>query len=138
MSKPTLAVDFDGVINSYISGWVDSLFIPDPPTAGAFEFLLAAMEHFEVVICTSRVKPSLQDPDGKFAKYVLLVWMGYWAKKEMELERANHLTYYFRQWDHRITSTKPGAAVTLDDRVCLFTGTFPSPAELLKFKPWNK
>jgi len=33
---------------------------------------------------------------------------------------------------------KPAAFVQLDDRAITFTGKFPDPKELLKFKPWNK
>ena len=33
---------------------------------------------------------------------------------------------------------KPAAFVQLDDRAITFTGVFPDPKELLKFKPWNK
>ena len=34
--KRTIIVDFDGVINSYISGWNDDgpLALPDPPVEG--------------------------------------------------------------------------------------------------------
>ena len=37
--KPTLCVDFDGVIHSYISGWKGADVIPDPPVPGAIEAL---------------------------------------------------------------------------------------------------
>lgn len=33
---------------------------------------------------------------------------------------------------------KPAAFLTIDDRAFCFEGCWPDPAELLKFKPWNK
>ena len=33
---------------------------------------------------------------------------------------------------------KPAAFLTIDDRGFCFTGEFPDPKELLKFKPWHK
>jgi len=33
---------------------------------------------------------------------------------------------------------KPAAFVTIDDRAITFTGQWPSVAEVMAFKPWNK
>ena len=45
---PILALDFDGVLHSYTSGWQGADVISDPPVPGAIEFLMEAVEHFEV------------------------------------------------------------------------------------------
>jgi hypothetical protein len=55
MSKPvgeryTVAVDFDGVIHSYASPWVNAETIPDPPVDGAIAWLNEIADDFEVVI----------------------------------------------------------------------------------------
>ena len=54
MTKPTLVLDFDGVIHSYTSGWKGADVIPDPPVDGAIAFMLGALLHFDVVIFSSR------------------------------------------------------------------------------------
>jgi hypothetical protein len=54
MAKPILCLDFDGVIHSYSSGWKGADTIPDPPVAGAIQFLREAVEHFRVAIFSSR------------------------------------------------------------------------------------
>lgn len=37
MKKQTVAFDFDGVIHSYVTPWVSSEIIPDPPVSGIKE-----------------------------------------------------------------------------------------------------
>jgi len=38
----------------------------------------------------------------------------------------------------KFPTEKPAAFLSIDDRGYCFTGEFPKPEELLKFKPWNK
>ena len=45
---PILCLDFDGVLHSYTSGWLGADVIPDPPVPGYAQFLLRAVEVFEV------------------------------------------------------------------------------------------
>ena len=52
--KPILCLDFDGVIHSYKSGWKGETIIYDPPVDGALDFIQAALEHFRVMIYSSR------------------------------------------------------------------------------------
>jgi hypothetical protein len=54
MSKPILLCDFDGVLHDYTSGWKGPRCIPDPPVEGALEFLVLAVEYFDVCIYSSR------------------------------------------------------------------------------------
>lgn len=54
MPKPTLCLDFDGVIHSYTSGWKGARNIPDPPVDGTGAYLLEAVCHFRVAILSSR------------------------------------------------------------------------------------
>jgi hypothetical protein len=52
--KPILCCDFDGVIHSYTSPWIDEATIPDPPVPGALRWLWKATEWFDVQIYSSR------------------------------------------------------------------------------------
>lgn len=52
--KYTIAVDFDGVIHSYVSPWKAEHIIPDAPVEGAIDWLVRMLKHFDVVIFTTR------------------------------------------------------------------------------------
>jgi hypothetical protein len=134
MSKPTLCLDFDGVIHSYSSGWEGADVIPDPPVPGAIDFILKALEQFEVAIYSSRSK----DPGGIGA-------MQDWLATHLVDYRSNYpdkplpctpafLAFNVIQWP----VAKPAAFVTLDDRAITFDGTWPEVDDLRAFKPWNK
>ncbi len=115
MTKPTLICDFDGVLHSYTSGWKGADVVSDPPVPGAIEFLREATKHFVVAIYSSRSG----QPGGIGA-------MKEWLR-----------TYGGGSLDITFPIEKPAAFLTIDDRAYLFTGTFPDPASLLSFKPWN-
>ena len=55
-SKPMLALDFDGVLHQYASGWQGANKVPDPPVAGALEFVTVAAGHFSVVVYSCRAR----------------------------------------------------------------------------------
>lgn len=137
VTNPILCLDFDGVLHSYTSGWVTAAFIPDPPVPGALDFLHDAIDHFRVVIFSSR---SHQEGGRK----AMWTWLGYWAKKEWEqlprgAERANKIINYFAN-DATWPTEKPAAFLTIDDRAICFDGDWSkvSPEGLLNFRPWNK
>lgn len=129
--KPTLCLDFDGVVHSYEEGWKGGV-IYGSVVPGFFEWAARASEHFELVIYSSRSK----DPDLR--------------RKMMDWLRA-------REWEWRGTPTtepqpylpedvfrfaheKPAAWLTIDDRAIRFDGDWKapelSPAALLAYKPW--
>lgn len=125
MSKPageryTVAVDFDGVIHSYTSPWVNAETIPDPPVLGAIPWLHAMVRHFEVVIFTTRGKTE----EGRSA---VLRWIA--EHGGQGLRRAV-----------QVTAEKPAALIYLDDRAYRFEGpgSFPTREEIHAAKPWNK
>ena len=123
MNKPTILVDFDGVIHSYTSGWKGIDQIPDEPVEGALEWLreLVDTDKFIVCIYSSRSKEAA----GRIA---MAEWIAHWQGiKELPL------TEYW------MPETKPAAFLTLDDRCIQFRGpgTFPQLEEILAFKPWN-
>ncbi len=51
MSKRySVAVDFDGVLHSYTTPWVNAHTIPDPPVEGAIAWLYAIGQRFDVIV----------------------------------------------------------------------------------------
>ena len=131
MSKPILCLDFDGVIHLYTSPWTKRDEINDGPTPGAMEFIYGAQQHFKVVIYSSRSAYS----DGLWA---MKVWtanhMRAWVASAGNIGCTAEDILSNLEW----TNVKPAAFLTIDDRAMCFTGVWPNPEELLKFKPWNK
>lgn len=127
MSKrQTICVDFDGVIHSYESRWVNAHTIPDAPVDGAIEWLIDMLAEFDVYILSTRCK----------------TWRGRWAMTRWLRKHSGSL------WnecmlgrgieDVKLTYEKVPALLYVDDRGWHFTGTFPTTDEIREFKPWNK
>lgn len=131
--NPIICVDFDGVIHSYSSGWQGVDVIHDDPVPGAFEWLMQhlpvpeGLGHFgdyngpEVCIYSSRSK------DGK----------GVQAMKNWFIKHGLP-AQYIHDDVLKFPTQKPAAFLTIDDRAICFNGKFPSAAEMMSFKPWNK
>jgi len=117
MSRPILCLDFDGVCHSYTSGWQGVDVITDPPVEGLEAFLREALEHFAVMVYSTRSG----DTRGRMAMYR---WF---------------LTHFPEALVHQLAFPveKPPAVVTLDDRALTFTGTWPAVATLRDFQPWT-
>jgi hypothetical protein len=117
--NPCIAVDFDGVIHSYVSGWLGSTIIPDPPLPGAIEWLNKIVHEFKVVIFSARCN----DPD---AIQEMKAWMRRWGLSDFTIEK-----FIFEPG-------KPSCHVFIDDRAIRFTGNFwdLSAKNLRGFKPW--
>lgn len=124
MSEPvgeryTVAVDFDGVLHSYTSPWVNAETIPDPPVPGALEWLAEIAADFNVVIFTTRGKT----PEGQRA-------VRHWL----------HENGWSAGMNATVTAEKPPALIYLDDRAYRFDGpgTFPTADQIHRARPWNK
>lgn len=116
--RPILCLDFDGVLHQYETPWSSADIIADGPVEGAKEFLESALEHFRIMIYSSRSHQqggieAMQD----------------WCRKHFGYDIAEEITY---------PQAKPPAFLTIDDRAIQFTGTWYEPATLLSFRPWNK
>jgi hypothetical protein len=128
--RPILALDMDGVLHAYTSGWQGADQLPDPMTEGAAHFLVRAVRRFRVAIHSSRSG----QPGGIPA-------MQAWLRREMTRAMPNDLgavesTLSLIEWP----TDKPPAWVTIDDRALTFTGNwgdFDLDA-LAAFQPWNK
>jgi hypothetical protein len=127
--KPILCLDFDGVLHSYASGWQGIATIPDPPVPGFAGFLQIAVEHFHVVVHSSRSAQSV----GIDA---MRSWLHAALCQEAGLSRLDAFDLVNRiGWPRK----KPAAAfVTLDDRAVTFTGEWPTIEWLRDFKPWHQ
>jgi len=137
-TKPILCVDFDGVIHSYTSKWIDETTIPDPPVPGALRWLWKATEWFDVQIYSSRSKTW----EGRAA---MLKWVIAESVKEFGVGhpmsgfdtagRPIEVSYPIT-----FAREKPAAFLTIDDRAICFDGDWSDlePADLRFFKPWNK
>ncbi len=114
----TIAVDFDGVIHSYTSPWVDAETIPDEPVEGAIEWLTEISETFDIIIFTTR--GATEAGRTAVAKYI----------------SQNGYTGH----DFEVTAKKPPALIYLDDRAYRFNGpgTFPTADDIHRARPWNK
>lgn len=114
--KPTICIDFDGVINSYESGYgpdyrVD--IIPDGPVEGTKEAIEKLRNKFRVVVQSTRCA----DPDGKQA---IIDWLG---KNDIKVDN--------------VVAIKPAAVMYIDDRAVLFDGDWNRTLERVgSFRHW--
>lgn len=134
MKNPIICVDFDGVIHSYTSGWKGIDVIPDPPVPGAIEWL---MEHLPCPDGICAMAPTHTGPIVQIYSSRSKSWFGRRAMKRW-LVQNGFPREYISEGILKFPTKKPAAFLTIDDRAICFNGTFPSAAEMLAFKPWNK
>ena len=121
MSKKRLCLDFDGVLHSYTSGYVQGREdeVLDPPVPGAIEALCEYVRRFEVYIFSTRcTRPAAIESMSQWFVY-----------NGLPVEVLDQIIF---------TATKQPVWLTLDDRAVQFHGTFPSVKEIEAFKPWNR
>jgi hypothetical protein len=128
MRYPTLCLDFDGVIHAYTSGWKGANVIPDELVPGAIEFIESASNRFSIAIYSTRSKypNGIEAMQNWLWKHIL----EYYGGDRMLAEGLSEVIYW--------PTEKPPAFITIDDRVHLFNGKWPSLDELAAFKAWNK
>lgn len=100
MFRPTICIDFDGVIHSYKSGWDGAAEPPDPPVPGAAEAIVELRKKYKVIIYSARCHLL----GGKEA---IETWM---AKYGIEVDA--------------VQENKPPAIIYLDDRGIQFHGNW--------------
>lgn len=133
MGKPIICVDFDGVIHSYERGWQDGE-VYGTVTPGFFKWAIAAIEHFQLVIYSSRSKT----PEGITAMREAI------EKWSIDAIHAGEVSGDF-DWGGffphlEFSDVKPPAFLTIDDRAICFQGDWSKldPAELLQFRTWTQ
>lgn len=128
--KPTLCIDFDGVIHSYEHGWQNGV-IYGTVVPGFFEWVERVRHDFKLVIYSSRSKTD----DGVLA---MSTWLhkhrNDWIIGGGDRHQTQPLTFEFAH-------EKPAAWLTIDDRAIQFTGDWNAPCftvdALREFKPWT-
>jgi hypothetical protein len=125
--RKTVAIDFDGVIHAYTSGWQGGTTIADGPVEGAIAWLRTMVDdgRFAVAIYSSR--NGLEGGIG-----AMKAWLSKWYEE-----------LFGRPGDELVEKldfpeVKPPAHLTLDDRAVRFSGKFPEPDVVANFKPWYK
>lgn len=110
----TIAVDFDGVLHSYLSGWQGADIIPDPPVEGAIDWLNEIGVAYDIAILTTRAR----EQAGAQA-------VGEWLNEQgVEI-------------DFVVTAVKEPALLYIDDRAWRFSGRFPNLKTIRYAKPWK-
>lgn len=160
MSKPILALDFDGCIHGYTSGWKGAAIISDAPVPGVGVYLLNAVQHFRVAIFSSRSR-SLRGRRAMRLYVRAILWDACMEEGNTKLAEAAWSSvngkpaewipwtaYDVRDQADEIASAimwpwfKPPALMTIDDRALTFNGDWTDaqyqPAAIRRFKPWNK
>ena len=123
----TIALDFDGVVHSYTSGWKGAAVVADPPVEGAIEWIVEAVgAGCRVVLHTCRftIAPS-ELPEATAA---VRAWL---AANGMPAPVVAALVLW-------TGAGKPHAHVYVDDNGYRFEGAFPSLAALKALRPWNR
>lgn len=113
--RPTVVFDFDGVINSYKSGWCGVDNMPDPPVPGIREAIThTRAAGYTVVVISTRCST----PQGLEA---VKVWLD-----------ENRITV------DDVRADKPPAVCYIDDRAICFDGDAGSLIEkIVNFRPWH-
>lgn len=132
--KPTLCIDFDGVIHSYERGWQGGT-IYGSIVPGFFEWANKADERFRLVVYSSRSA----DQAGIDA---MKAWLGRHYNEWCDEQRLAAGARYDLIDGFEFSATKPAAFVTIDDRAIQFRGDWAAaelrPDVLWYFAPWNQ
>lgn len=112
--KPTVAIDFDGVIHSYTSGWQGTDKCSDPIVPGIDTAIAELRKDYKVIVVSSRAETA----EGRLAI------RDYLKKNNIEVDG--------------IQNEKPPCIVLIDDRAICFNGNTETLAKQVKeFKPWT-
>ncbi len=118
-NRKVIAVDFDGVINSFASGWTSANDLPDPPTDGAIHWLSELINSpYKVVIFSAR------NEDWR-AVLAMETWLRKYGMHPFNVSKLSFPT------------KKPACHMLIDDRCFCFRGNFPTLSMIDDFVPWH-
>ena len=115
MAPPrVIAIDFDGVIHSFTSGWQGALKANDPIVPGIKEVIAELRQDYQVIVMSSRcLHPGGTKTIEKYLnKYGIIV--------------------------DGITGEKIPALVYVDDRAITFRQAEGMVDQIRKFEPWHR
>ena len=146
--RPTVCIDFDGVVHSYHQGWRNGV-IYGTVVPGFWEWARKAHEAgLELVIYSSRSK----DPTAReiMKAWLIQQWTAcgahFWVAENFTVGRPDPLKFNYTTggdvaFELTIAHEKPAAWITIDDRAVRFDGDWKAvelqPQVLKGFKPWN-
>lgn len=115
MPPKVIAMDFDGVIHSYVSGWQGAATAGDPPVSGIAEAIAELRREYEVVVVSSRC---LHEGGTQTVR-------DYLKKHGIAVDG--------------ITGEKVPALVYIDDRAITFNGRAEDlPKQVKAFRVWHE
>lgn len=115
MKRQNVVFDFDGVINSYLSGFCGDDNIPDPPVAGIREAIEEIRKQYNVIVVSTRC-----------------------TRPEGEKAIRDYLDKYGITVDD-VVAVKPQARCYIDDRAIRFDGDASVLLDKINaMKPWHK
>ncbi len=136
-----IAIDFDGVLHSYASGWTGQIPF-DPPVDGAQNFCeQLLMEGYHVVIFTARVHPELGVGNiQRFISYSEKTRDGWNPLPDRGPVLAEEgIRDWLQHWNFpegmlqcEITHKKEHADLFIDDRAYRFDGSFVAALEYIE------
>lgn len=134
-TKPTIAIDFDGVIHSYERGWQEGN-IYGTVVPGFFEWAAEAKNHLTLVVYSSR-------SDSHKNVKPMIDWMTVHLQKwRWDREDTGEKLLDLSIKDFEFPIKKPPAFVTIDDRAIVFKGQWEAeelkPENILKYKSWTQ
>lgn len=127
MYRRTIAVDFDGVIHSYVTPWLDHHIIPDMPVEGSIVWLSKMIQKFDVYIFSTRAKTWR----GRRAikAYIKKHSQGRWEDTKSS-RGLKHI---------KVSYKKLPAIVYIDDRAYRFNGNnWPTRGDIYRLTSWQK
>lgn len=136
--KPTICLDFDGVVHAYRKGWQGGE-IYDDVTEGFFEWASKAQTAFKLVIHSSR----FAGEEGPAQLAAAMAWLraqhATWLRGVLQADPLADLGVALPAI--QFSAEKPPAWLSIDDRCVRFDGDWGAEAlgrgKMLGYRPWT-